>query len=323
MVRKRGRTQGSNEPEAHEEPAASEVMIDTMGLTGLNREQKVTWRNLCRSKRVVQCTKFIDTTFLAQLGLLDGFREMMGRAGLLGMLDYTPRTYKRCVYEFLSTLTLVKHRGETRIRFRMHDRVRDISISQVREAFGWVAPSSDNPFVPMGVPSEEVGVFWYRISGLPLSSGGEKISSIRHPGLRMAAYFLGMTIFCKGETGKLNQLEMCYLRSLRTKLGGHLSMGGMITHLITRLGYPPNNACEPVADKFLLFNARTLLKMNMLKSSDGPPFQIHCGDGFIFLPWANFPFGPTVADFFIRPEVSGGILDDMDEDEEGDGDYDM
>ncbi|XP_057247528.1 uncharacterized protein LOC130589913 [Beta vulgaris subsp. vulgaris] len=53
MVRKRGRTQGSNEPEAHEEPAASEVMIDTMGLTGLNREQKVTWRNLCRSKRVV------------------------------------------------------------------------------------------------------------------------------------------------------------------------------------------------------------------------------------------------------------------------------
>ncbi|KMT10892.1 hypothetical protein BVRB_5g113070 [Beta vulgaris subsp. vulgaris] len=344
MVRKHGRTQGSNEPEAHEEPAASEVMIDTMGLTELNREQKVTWRNLCRSKRVVQCTKFIDTTFLAQLGLLDGFREMMGRAGLLGMLDYTPRTYKRCVYEFLSTLTLVKHRGETRIRFRMHDRVRDISMSQVREAFGWVAPSSDNPFVPMGVPSEEVGVFWYRISGLPLSSGGEKISSIRHLGLRMAAYFLGMTIFCKGETGKLNQLEMCYLRSLlpgsvgipdwadlwlkscidvRTKLGGHLSMGGMITHLITRLGYPPNNACDLVADKFLLFNGRTLLKMNMLKSSDGPPFQIHCGDGFIFLPWANFPFGPTVADFFIRPEVGGGILDDMDEDEEGDGDYDM
>ncbi|KMS64545.1 hypothetical protein BVRB_019190, partial [Beta vulgaris subsp. vulgaris] len=96
MVRKRGRTQGStsNEPEVHEEPPASEVMIDTMGLTGLNREQKVTWRNLCRSKRVVQCTKFIDTPFLAQLGLLDGFREMMGRAGLLGMLDYTPRTYK-------------------------------------------------------------------------------------------------------------------------------------------------------------------------------------------------------------------------------------
>ncbi|KMT07972.1 hypothetical protein BVRB_6g144530 [Beta vulgaris subsp. vulgaris] len=318
MVRKHGRTQSSNEPEAHEEPAASEVMIDTMGLTGLNREQK--------------------------LGLLDGFREMMGRAGLLGMLDYTPRTYKRCVSEFLSTLTLVKHRGDTRIRFRMHDRVLDISMSQVKEAFSWVAPSSDNPFVPMGVPSEEVGTFWYRISGLPLSSGGEKISSIRHPGLRMAAYFLGMTIFCNGETEKLNQLEMCYLRALllgsvgisdwadlwlescidvRTKMGGHLSMGGMITHLITRLGYPPNNACDPVADKFRLFNARTLLKMNMLKSFDGPPFQIHCGDGFIFLPWAHFPFGPTVADFFIRPEVGGGILDEMDEDDEGDGDYDM
>ncbi|KMT03719.1 hypothetical protein BVRB_8g188680 [Beta vulgaris subsp. vulgaris] len=252
MVRKRGRTQSSNEPEVHEEPAVSEVMIDTMGLTRLNREQKVTWRNLCRSKRVVQCTKFIDTNFLAQLGLLDGFREMMGRAGLLGMLYYTPRTYKRCVYEFLSTITLVKHRVDNRIRFRMHDRVRDISMSQVREAFGWVAPSSDNPFVPMGVPSKEVGTFWYRISGLPLSSGGEKISSIRHPGLRMAAYFLGMTIFCKGETGKLNQLEMCYLRALlpgsvgipdwadlwlkscidvRTKLGGHLSMGGQVTLL--------------------------------------------------------------------------------------------
>ncbi|KMT19468.1 hypothetical protein BVRB_1g010950 [Beta vulgaris subsp. vulgaris] len=97
----------------------------------------------------------------------------------------------------------------------------------------------------------------------------------------------------------------------------------MITHLITRLGYARNNACDPVSDKFLLFNALTLLQMNMLKSSDGPPFQIHCGDGFIFLPWEHFPFGPTVADFFIRPEVGGGILDEMDEDDEGDGDYDM
>ncbi|KMT05836.1 hypothetical protein BVRB_7g165770 [Beta vulgaris subsp. vulgaris] len=137
-----------------------------------------------------------------------------------------------------------------------------------------------------------------------VSSGGEKISSIRHPGLRIAAYFLGMTIFCKGETGKLNQLEMCYLRALlpgsvgipdwvdlwlkscidvRAKLGGHLSMGRMITHLITRLGYAPNNACDP----------------------------------------EHFSFGPTVSDFFIRPEVGGGILDEMDEDDEGDGDYVM
>ncbi|KMS97026.1 hypothetical protein BVRB_7g179420 [Beta vulgaris subsp. vulgaris] len=279
-----GRAQSSNELEAHEEPVASEVIIDTMGLNGLNREQKVTWRNLSKSKRVVQCTKFIDTNFLAQLGLFDGFWEMMGRVRLLGMLDYAPRTYKRCVYEFMSTLTLVKHRGDTRVRFRIHDRVCDISLSQVREAFGLVAPSSDNPFVPMGVPSEDVGTFWYCIYGLLLSSGGEKISSILHPALRMAVYFVGMTIFCKGETGKLNQVEMCYLRALllgsvgipdwadlwlkscidvRTKLGGHLIMGGMITHLITRLGYAPNNACDPVSDKFLLFKARTLLKMNM------------------------------------------------------------
>ncbi|KMT03909.1 hypothetical protein BVRB_8g187680 [Beta vulgaris subsp. vulgaris] len=301
-VRKRGRTQGSNEPEAHEEPAASEVMIDTMGLTGLNREQKVTWRSLCRSKRVVQCTKFLDTTFLAQLGLLDGFREMMGRAGLLGMLDYTPRTYKRCVYEFLSTLTLVKHRGETRIRFRMHDRVRDISMSQVREAFGWVAPSSDNPFIPMGEPSEEVGVFWYRIFGLPLSSGGEKISSIRHPGLRMAAYFLGMTIFCKGETGKLNQLEMCYLPSLlpgsvgipdwadlwlkscidvRTKLGGHLSMGA---------GARRRNRLSSIEEQLQALTLQGNATMGYMRHLDAF-FQQQYGGSYV--PYGDFPGGAS------------------------------
>ena len=262
-----------------------------------------------RGKEILS-TKFFHYSTLRKLRIEGVTEAMMTHAGLATFFHYSARTHAQLTRDFLATFRFWPEKGILEgIEFSYKGQKYSMTAAEVRECFGITAEPS-----PLWGPEhigDNPGIWWSTVTGCRHGEDEAYNYQIPHPSLRLAHKVLSMCFFGQGEVNKAPLQDITFLWALaqecpmvpdwaglfmqrchnvRSKKGGKIAMGGMITLLVQSQvdidHLEADDSDDPPLTGGHQYELTWLLQNRHL-------IQIQSG-GYLW------PFGPKDADHFIR-----------------------
>ena len=149
--------------------------------------------------RHVHISHFLHIPTLLRLGVYEGVDYLLNRGLMARFMVIQPDTFAEISVEFLSTVKMY-HR-ENYFTFRLGGNYHQMTYDDLFTIFGFMkSPNME------GEPSEqEVTEFWFKLTDSVWKSSGNKISHIKHLGLRLIARMINTNLLGLGEANQTNK----------------------------------------------------------------------------------------------------------------------